>query len=97
MAPVGGKLRGAVQSTVRQTYGDSAVTAKFKSKVVHPRNPKLVKSVPEDDKVSPGVLISQGRHSNSVSFEGLYILIELVHFLLASNRLPCSDLSLSFS
>ena len=52
MPPVRGKLRGAVQSTVRQTYGDSAVAANFKSKVVHPRNPKLVKAAVEDDKVN---------------------------------------------
>ena len=47
----GGGLRGEVQSTVRENYGPKAVSAKFKSRVVHPRNPKLVKGSPEDDKV----------------------------------------------
>ena len=46
-----GGLRGEVQSTVRENYGSKAVTSNFKSRVVHPRNPKLVKGSPEDDKV----------------------------------------------
>lgn len=47
-----GGLRGEVQSTVRENYGAKAVTSNFKSRVVHPRNPKLVKGSPEDDKVN---------------------------------------------
>lgn len=47
-----GGLRGEVQSTVRESYGGKAVTSNFKSRVVHPRNPKLVKGSPEDDKVN---------------------------------------------
>ena len=50
----GGGLRGEVQSTVRESYGVKA-TSNFKSRVVHPRNPKLVKGRPEDDKVSSTV------------------------------------------
>lgn len=50
----GGGLRGEVQSTVRESYGAKA-TSNFKSRVVHPRNPKLVKGRPEDDKVSSTV------------------------------------------
>ena len=45
------KLRGEVKSTVRAAYSDTAVTQGFKSKVVHPRNPKLVRGNVEDDKV----------------------------------------------
>jgi len=48
----GGGLRGEVQSTVRESYGGKAVSSNFKSRVVHPRNPKLVKGSPEDDKVN---------------------------------------------
>ena len=48
----GGGLRGEVQSTVRESYGGKAVSSSFKSRVVHPRNPKLVKGSPEDDKVN---------------------------------------------
>ena len=47
-----GALRGEVQSTVRETYGNSAVSSNFKSRVVHPRNPKLVKGNIENDKVN---------------------------------------------
>lgn len=46
-------LRGEVQSTLRESYGGAAVLSNFKSRVVHPRNPKLVKGRPEDDKVMP--------------------------------------------
>lgn len=49
-----GKLRGEVESTVRKAYGNAAVVSSFKSKVTHPRNPKLVKTSIEDDKVSEG-------------------------------------------
>ena len=48
----GGGLRGEVQSTVRESYGGKAVSSNFKSRVVHPRNPKLVKGNAEDDKVN---------------------------------------------
>ena len=48
----GGGLRGEVQSTVRESYGGKAVSSNFKSRVVHPRNPKLVKGSAEDDKVN---------------------------------------------
>lgn len=48
----GGGLRGEVQSTIRESYGGKAVSSNFKSRVVHPRNPKLVKGSPEDDKVN---------------------------------------------
>ena len=48
----GGGLRGEVQSTVRESYGGKVVSSNFKSRVVHPRNPKLVKGSPEDDEVN---------------------------------------------
>ena len=54
-----GKLRGEVKSTVRAAYGDSAVSSDFRSKVVHPRNPKLVRGDVEDDKVFMLLLIVQ--------------------------------------
>ena len=53
----GGGLRGEVQSTVRESYGGKAVSSNFKSRVVHPRNPKLVKGSAEDDKVNAKLYI----------------------------------------
>lgn len=53
----GGGLRGEVQSTVRDSYGGKAVSSNFKSRVVHPRNPKLVKGSAEDDKVNAKLYI----------------------------------------
>lgn len=46
-----GKLRGAVQSTVATSFGSATGNA-FQSKVVAPRNPKLVRDKPQDDKVT---------------------------------------------
>lgn len=56
----GGGLRGEVQSTVRESYGGKAVSSNFKSRVVHPRNPKLVKGSAEDDKVNASLKVLLG-------------------------------------
>lgn len=55
----GGGLRGEVQSTVRESYGGKAVSSNFKSRVVHPRNPKLVKGSAEDDKQAPSAYMAE--------------------------------------
>ncbi|XP_068693384.1 hydrocephalus-inducing protein homolog [Montipora foliosa] len=55
----GGGLRGDVQSTVRESYGGKAMSSNFKSRVVHPRNPKLVKGRPEDDKQAPSAYMAE--------------------------------------
>jgi len=55
----GGGLRGEVQSSVRESYGGKTVSSNFKSRVVHPRNPKLVKGSPEDDKQAPSAYMAE--------------------------------------
>lgn len=67
-----GGLRGEVQSTVRENYGSKAVTSNFKSRVVHPRNPKLVKGSPEDDKQAPSAYMAEMQLTTDERFKLTY-------------------------
>lgn len=92
----GGRLRGEVQSTIRESYGGKAVSSNFKSRVVHPRNPKLVKGSPEDDKVNAhlkrccelcrGMIeVSTNRPRAQIIFGALVELIKLQFIKLSSD------------
>lgn len=67
-----GKLRGGVKSTVRDAYGDSAVASSFRSKVVHPRNPKLVRGSVEDDKQAPSAYMAEMQLTTDERFKLTY-------------------------